>query len=117
MLYLTYLDDFLTFSRKFDFNFVSYSFSSYQISDSALHGSDQQACRQQFKDINDVFADPLQEEATGTREDISSPIRRSKRRGKRNHPKGNFRSDSRTPSGKKRSRFVDFDAPQELQTL
>ncbi|VDM96044.1 unnamed protein product, partial [Onchocerca ochengi] len=75
-----------------------------------IHDSDQQ-----FKDADDIFGDPLQEEIIGTRK--SSSIHRSKRRGKRNHSRGNFRGNLRTSARSKRLKFIDFDAPQVSQTL
>lgn len=83
---------------------------SNQITGATIHDSDQQ-----FKDADDIFGDPLQEEIIGTRK--SSSIHRSKRRGKRNHSRGNFRGNLRTSARSKRLKFIDFDAPQVSQTL
>ncbi|KAM3720044.1 Little elongation complex subunit [Dirofilaria immitis] len=82
----------------------------------ALHGSDQKASHQQQKDPEDVFGDPLQEDVIGMRQDVAS-IHQRKRRRKCNQPRGNFRNGSRTSGNSKRSRFIDFDAPQESQLL
>ncbi|VDM07164.1 unnamed protein product [Wuchereria bancrofti] len=81
------------------------------------HGSNQKACRQQSKDVDDVFGGPLQHESSGTQEGVlSSLIHQSRRQRKRNYSKRNRRGDSRTPSVSK-CRFIDFDAPQGSQAL
>uniref|UniRef100_A0A0R3RH47 NARG2_C domain-containing protein n=1 Tax=Elaeophora elaphi TaxID=1147741 RepID=A0A0R3RH47_9BILA len=86
-----------------------------QTNNARLPGKGQQAHRQQFKDIDDVF-DPSKE-ATSAQEGISPSVIRSRRRRKRNRSRGNYRGGSRTSSGGKCSRFIDFDAPQTLQAL
>ncbi|VDO28794.1 unnamed protein product [Brugia timori] len=89
-----------------------------QTSNAILYDSNQKIYRQQSKDVDDVFDGSLQNESSGTQENVSSLIHQSRRQRqrKRNYSKRSCRGDSRTPSSSK-CRFIDFDAPQGSQAL